>query len=165
MFYPQGSGSTTAFLGFHGFELAGAEPSQGSSQGSSQDPTWQKYPGEITSIQVFKGVSYPYNAESLTSVEETLFGNSLLLFTWCILIYTMYFKWQRGSNHDPLALGAIIIPTWPPSSPQSRRYIYIIDPLVQQLDKWYFWSFEISPIENFDDIQSGLLTLSITLRS
>ena len=43
--------------------------------------------------------------------------------------------------------------------------LYNIDPLVQQLDKRHFCSFEISPIENFDDIQSGLLTLSITLRS
>ena len=35
-----------------------------------------------------------------------------------------------------------------------------IDPLLQQLDKRHFWSFEISPIEKFDDIYSGLLTLS-----
>ena len=39
------------------------------------------------------------------------------------------------------------------------------DPLVQQLDKRHFWSYEISRIENFDDIYSDLLTLSITLRS
>ena len=42
---------------------------------------------------------------------------------------------------------------------------YYIDPLFQQLDKRHFCSFEISPIENFDDIYSGLLTLSITVRS
>ena len=51
------------------------------------------------------------------------------------------------------------------SSEEDEDMDLYIDPLVQQLDKRHFWSFEISPIENFDDIQSGLLTLSITLRS
>ena len=81
----------------------------------------------------------------------------------CCVIYTpgisnFCVNWAQlalnGSNHFRFCYSCLTI------------YLYVyIDPLLQQLDKRHFWSFKISPIENFDDIYSGLLTLSITLRS